>query len=47
MKNNRKKRRIKKSIREALQVITIGTIGALVMVSVWIGSVIQTMEVIG
>lgn len=47
MKNNRKKRRIKKSIREALQVFAIGTIGALVMVSVWIGSVIQTMEVIG
>ena len=47
MKNSRKKRRIKKSIREALTVFTIGTIGALVMVSVWIGSVIQTMEVIG
>lgn len=47
MKNNRKKRRIKKSIREALTVFAIGTIGALVMVSVWIGSVIQTMEVIG
>jgi hypothetical protein len=47
MKNNKKQRKLKKSIREALQVITIGTIGALVMVSVWIGSVIQTMEVIG
>lgn len=47
MKNNRKKRRIKKSIREALQVLAIGTIGALVMVSVWIGSVIQTMGRIG
>jgi len=47
MKNNRKKRRIKKSIREALQVFVIGTIGALVMVSVWIGSVIQTMEALG
>ena len=47
MKNNKKHRRIKKSIREALQVITIGTIGALVMVSVWIGSVIQTMGRIG
>ena len=47
MKNNKKHRRIKKSIREALQVITIGTIGALVMVSVWIGSVVQTMGRIG
>lgn len=44
MKNITKKRRLKKNIREALQVIVIGTIGAALLVGIWIGSVIQTSE---
>lgn len=38
------KKRLKKSVREAIQVILIGTIGAALLVSLWIGSVIQTSE---
>lgn len=44
MKRVTQKRRLKKSIREVLQVILVGTIGAALMVGLWIGSVIQTSE---
>ena len=44
MKRVTQKRRLKKSVREALQVIIVGTIGAALMVGLWIGSVIQTSE---
>lgn len=44
MKRVTQKRRLKKSVREALQVIVIGTIGAALLVGIWIGSVIQTSE---
>ena len=44
MKRVTQKRRLKKSVREALQVIVIGTIGAALLVGLWIGSVIQTSE---
>ena len=38
------KRRLKKSIREALMIALIGTIMTVFVVSIWIGSVIQTSE---
>ena len=41
------RRRLKKPIREALTIIFFGSIGALAMVALWIGSVIQTMGRIG
>ena len=44
MKRVTQKRRLKKSIREVLQVILVGTIGAALLVGLWIGSVIQTSE---
>lgn len=44
MKRVTQKRRLKKSVREALQVIIVGTIGVIFMTSLWIGSVIQTSE---
>lgn len=48
MKNNtKKKRRLRKSVRETLTALLIGATGALLFVSVWIGSVLQTMEAIG
>lgn len=40
----KKRRRIKKSIRNAIKVIAVGTIGAVLLVGMWIGSVIQTSE---
>lgn len=40
----KKRKRIKKSIRNAVKIITIGTIGAVLLVGMWIGSVIQTSE---
>ena len=42
--NTKKRRRIKKSIRNAVKIITIGTIGAVLLIGLWIGSVIQTSE---
>ena len=38
------KRRLKKSIREALMIALIGTVMTIFVVSIWIGSVIQTSE---
>lgn len=40
----KKHRRLKKSIRESLQIVVIGTIAAALLVGLWIGSVIQTSE---
>jgi len=47
MKNTTKMRRLRKEIREAIAIAFFGSIGALALVALWIGSVIQTMEVIG
>jgi hypothetical protein len=48
MKNNtRKRRKLKKNIRESLRIYFFGSIGALALVALWIGSVIQTMGRIG
>ena len=38
------RRRLRKPIREAITIVLIGTIGAALMVGLWIGSVIQTSE---
>lgn len=35
------RRRLRKPIREAITIVLIGTIGAALMVGLWIGSVIQ------
>lgn len=40
----KKHRRLKKSIREAIQIALIGLVGGAILVSVWIGGVIQTSE---
>lgn len=40
----KKRKRIKKSIRNAIKIIAIGTIGAVLFFGMWIGSVIQTSE---
>lgn len=40
----KKHRRLKKSIRETLQIVIVGTIAAALLVGLWIGSVIQTSE---
>ena len=37
-------RRLKKKIRDAIKFTLIGVAGAILMVSMWIGSVIQTSE---
>ena len=37
-------RRLKKKIRDAIKITLIGMVGAVLMVSMWIGSVIQTSE---
>ena len=37
-------RRLKKKIRDAIKITLIGAVGAVLMVSMWIGSVIQTSE---
>ena len=37
-------RRLKKKIRDSIKTVLIGTVGAVLMVSMWIGSVIQTSE---
>ena len=42
--NTNHKRRLKKSIREAITVILIGTIGAIALCAAFIGAVIQTSE---
>lgn len=44
MKRITQKRRLKKSIREVLQVILVGTIGAIALVGLFIGAVIQESE---
>ncbi len=40
----KKRRRLKKSIREKIMIVVVGTIGALILTGMWIGSVIQTSE---
>lgn len=40
----KKHRRLKKNIRESLQIVIVGTIAAALLVGLWIGSVIQTSE---
>ena len=40
----KKHRRLKKSIREAIQIALIGLVGGAILVGLWIGSVIQTSE---
>lgn len=40
----KKHRRLKKSIREAIQIALIGIVGGAILVAVWIGGVIQTSE---
>ena len=37
-------RRLKKKIRDAIKITLIGAVGAVLIVSMWIGSVIQTSE---
>lgn len=37
-------RRLKKKIRDAIKFTLIGVVGAVLLVSMWIGSVIQTSE---
>ena len=37
-------RRLKKKIRDAIKITLIGAVGAVLMVRMWIGSVIQTSE---
>lgn len=44
MKRVTQKRRLKKSIREVLQVILVGTIGAVMLIAMFIGAVIQESE---
>lgn len=44
MKRIPHKRRLKKSIRDAVTIALIGVVGAVLLVSMWIGSVIQTSE---
>lgn len=43
----RRRRKLRKEIKESLTVYFFGSIGALAMVALWIGSVIQTMGRIG
>lgn len=40
----KKRRRLKKSIREKIMIVLVGTIGALIFTGMWIGSVIQTAD---
>ena len=40
----RRRRKLRKEIREIIICFTIATIGAALMVGLWIGSVIQTSE---
>ena len=40
----KKHRRLKKSIREAIQIALIGLVGGAILIGLWIGSVIQTSE---
>ena len=42
--NTNHKRRLKKSIREAITVILIGTIGAVMLIAMFIGAVLQESE---
>ena len=44
MKRITQKRRLKKSIREVLQVILVGTIGAVMLIAMFIGAVLQESE---
>lgn len=44
MKRIPHKRRLRKSVREFLTVVLVGTIGAVLLVGMWIGSVVQTSE---
>ena len=43
----RRRRKLRKEIKESLTIYFFGSIGALAMVALWIGSVIQTMGRIG
>ena len=47
MKNTTKMRRLRKEIREAFAIAFFGSIGTILAVALWIGSVIQTMERLG
>ena len=40
----RRHRKLRKEIRETITIALIGMVGAVLMVSMWIGSVIQTSE---
>lgn len=40
----RRHRKLRKKVRETITIALIGTIGAVLLVSMWIGSVIQTSE---
>ena len=40
----RRHRNLRKEIRETITIALIGVVGAVLMVSMWIGSVIQTSE---
>ena len=40
----RRRRKLRKEIRETITIALIGVVGAVLMVSMWIGSVIQTSE---
>lgn len=43
----RRRRKLRKEIKESLTIYFFGSIGALAFVALWIGSVIQTMGRIG
>ena len=43
----RRRRKLRKEIKESLAIYFFGSIGALAFVALWIGSVIQTMGRIG
>ena len=40
----RRHRKLRKQVRETITIALIGMVGAVLMVSMWIGSVIQTSE---
>lgn len=43
----RRRKKLRKEIKESLTIYFFGSIGALALVALWIGSVIQTMGRIG
>ena len=43
----RRRRTLRKEIKESLMIAFFGSIGAILAVALWIGSVIQTMERLG